>query len=152
MVNSTQNLIKAVLEQVPIYASAIAAICAAYAAYKSWAVSQNSLNLQKAYFQNQDAILKVNSIIEKLENLSIYIIRNPLELADNELEQGEVLLNQIKRSFSSLRVAAIEKAYIPNIDKLSSLVDIYEEYNKNPMYIEKLVIQLKKYRNTILIS
>jgi len=75
-----------------------------------------------------------------------------LELADNELEQGEVLLNQIKRSFSSLRVAAIEKAYIPNIDKLSSLVDIYEEYNKNPMYIEKLVIQLKKYRNTILIS
>jgi len=99
MVNSTQNLIKAVLEQVPIYASAIAAICAAYAAYKSWAVSQNSLNLQKAYFQNQDAILKVNSIIEKLENLSIYIIRNPLELADNELEQGEVLLNQIQRSF-----------------------------------------------------
>ncbi len=151
MVNSTQNVINAIIEQIPVYASAIASVCAAYAAYKSWAVSQNSLNLQKAYIQNQDAILKVNSVIEQLERLSIFIVRNPLELADNELEEVEALLNQIKRSLASLRVAALEKAYIPNIEKVSCIVDVYEEYKKNPMHIENLVIQLKKYRNTILL-
>jgi len=135
------------IEQIPIYASAIAAICAAYAAYKSWSVSKSSFNLQRAYIQNQDLIVKINSIIEKLEKLSIVIMRNPLELSDNELEHGDLLLTQIKESLALLKVAAESHSSIPNMDSISGLIDIYEISKKESMYIENSINKLKKYRN-----
>lgn len=141
------NFFSILIEQIPAYASAIAAICAAYSAYKSWSISKSSFNLQKASIQNGYIITKTNSIIRQLEDLSVIITRNPLELPDDDLKKGDLLFSQIKESLASLRVADGDKSSVPNIDKVSGLVEIYE----NSMYIDNLIDQLKNYINSKLI-
>ena len=145
---STQNLSVIIIGQFPVYASAIAAICAAYAAYKSWSVSKNSFNLQKSYILNQDLIIRINSTIEKIEKLSILIMRNPLELPDEKITHGDLLIEQIKESLDLLRVAEDDKSCLSNIDNISSLMGVYENVGNNSLYLENLIIQLKRYKDT----
>tara|TARA_R110001592_G_scaffold46416_1_gene147742 strand:- start:2162 stop:2617 length:456 start_codon:yes stop_codon:yes gene_type:complete len=147
---NTNSLCTILIEQVPVYAAAIAAIFAAYAAYRSWLISKNSFNLQKAYIHNHDLILRINSAIEKLEKMSIFIIRSPLALSKEEHIELELLFTQIKELFSLLKLTADIPLSLPNIDKFSSLGELYEIAGNNSLYLENLINQLKKYRNTTL--
>lgn len=148
---NTQNIISLIIAQAPVYASAVSAICAAYAAYKSYSVSKDSFNLQMKFIQNQDLIFKINLTIEELESLSIIVARNPLELPDSEIGNVEISIQQIKNSLGVLNVGSFNKTSIPSIDKFSSLEKLYRAYSENPMFIENSINQLKKYRNLILL-
>ncbi len=134
---------ESMIELISISITAIATLCAAFAAWMSYQVSKNTLEFQKKYSKNQQLIGRLNIDISKLHTLK-YLISNPLSIADEKFESIEPLLIELKAELQSLEEIGVFDYATSKISKVSSLSEMVDHMAKENNYITEVIKVLEK--------
>jgi len=147
--------------------SAIAAIFAAIAAWKSSNSARSILTFQKNIVNRKDEVRLLSDLIEKLVELNTFTKYSPLELSDDKLLSVDSLIEEINSIIVSLKSVGFdmekqveEWLLLEHHKETVSLkrtldikldIEILSVINENPEFLQERIGQLKKIQSDILL-
>ncbi len=128
-----------ILSQLPTYASTVATFAAAYATYKAWQISKQSLNFQKSLVKNKESHDKISILISKFIELKTIMGKDFGEISDEDFQYSDELIADIKKLTESINISLEIELKIPYLKRIEHVGIAYEALDLNKQYFEDVI-------------
>jgi hypothetical protein len=126
----------------------VAAFFSAFAAWKLYEISKDTLNFQKSLVKYKSNLSYIDNILNNLIRLKELLKPlDPLNQSDSDFDRCDILLSEIK---DDLNILSNLENEIPKLSEVNNMGDVYHILGDNPSYLDDTINQLKKLRDSLL--